>query len=66
MNIQPVKLNHLGFTCRCCHCGKTIGGRFNEKEPRFADLDGKPFEAYYCETCKGEIEKHEKNINSTG
>jgi hypothetical protein len=22
-----------------------------EHEPRFADLDGEPFRAYYCETC---------------
>ena len=30
----------------CCKCG----GRFRDKE-LYADLDGTPFESFYCEPC---------------
>jgi hypothetical protein len=53
MKLQQVDLNHNGFSCVCIDCNKAILPR----EPRKADLDGKPFVDYYCEKCakqKGE------------
>ena len=51
MNMQKVNVNQHGFACICCKCGYVIGRLGKENEPRFADLEGKPWEAYYCEAC---------------
>lgn len=51
MNILPVAVHESGpltFTCIGDGCGK----RFSQREAKvYADLDGPPFQAYYCEKC---------------
>jgi ribosomal protein L34E len=39
------------FCAVCCACGKVMNGLNQKPEAIFADLDGKPFSAYYCEDC---------------
>jgi hypothetical protein len=56
------KVTGPAFTAKCADCGRTkITGSqqyilpswsgYQDPEPMWADLDGKPFEAYYCEAC---------------
>jgi hypothetical protein len=47
MKMLPVDVSTHGFTCTCIRCGRRIEGQ----SPRFADLDGVPFRAYYCPPC---------------
>lgn len=59
MNLQPVPNIERGQAFCCTRCGKTIGrpfergfDRWNTEAPAtpvYADLDGEPFKAYYCE-----------------
>jgi len=48
-------ISNYGFCCYCKGCGKVIGDMGNEAEPRFADLDGEPFKAYYCVPCANKL-----------
>lgn len=49
--------SHKFFAC-CLACEKTIYG------PKWADLNGKPFAAYYCEPCKQAKEKEHEIVSS--
>lgn len=47
MNLQRVSIGcPARMMLNCCKCG----GRFRDKE-LYADLDGAPFSAFYCEPC---------------
>ena len=46
--------NLIKVKCGCCRCYHTIG----DITKMYADLDGKPFESYYCETCKNDLEQN--------
>lgn len=52
------KVNLLpAFTFACIKCGfVAMSHLVNEL---WADLDGEPFKAYYCESCKQTLEKTE-------
>tara|TARA_Y100000034_G_C6749765_1_gene333196 strand:+ start:536 stop:709 length:174 start_codon:yes stop_codon:yes gene_type:complete len=41
---------HTILRVPCCNCGGT-----EYIEDMYADLDGKPFESYYCEKCSNEL-----------
>jgi hypothetical protein len=49
IELKDQKKPAFGFTCLSCN------GRFQTDLCRFvfADLDGEPFKAYYCEHCAG-------------
>ena len=54
MNIKEVKGPH--FCAVCADCGEVLNSYEKEQakktpEKVFADLDGKPFAAYYCDKC---------------
>ena len=51
MNLQRVS-NGTGarVMLTCCECGQ----RFRDKE-LYADLDGTPFAAFYCEPCAEQV-----------
>jgi predicted SprT family Zn-dependent metalloprotease len=52
MNLQPV--TGKNFTTICAGCNKRME---LAREHFFADLDGKPFEAYYCLKCSSELQE---------
>ena len=52
VNLQPVDLSHNGFTCVCVGCGRKLP----PMEPRWADLDGPAFKAYFCKECGQKLE----------
>jgi hypothetical protein len=49
MRLQVVKMRP-GQVLQCCRC-------LRMSRDVFADLDGKPFIAYYCVACLSEMEK---------
>ena len=53
MNLQPAYPNG-NFTATCKKCNK----RMTADEPKFADLEGEPFNAYYCAECVNEIKSN--------
>lgn len=65
MNLQPV--TGQAFGTQCCACQKHViggdepytakwrGGVTDTPDNVFADLDGEPFRAYYCEACAAMI-----------
>jgi hypothetical protein len=63
MNLQPVTGQAFGTQCCACHKHVTGGGdssyipAYGWIHPNnvFADLDGEPFRAYYCEACAAMI-----------
>lgn len=40
------------FYADCIKCGRRM---LSNRESMFADLDGEPFKAYYCQTCKASL-----------
>lgn len=44
---NPGSLISLRFVFTCLACGR----RADNTEEWFADLDGEPFKAYYCQPC---------------
>ena len=50
MNLIQVNMESGGFCCQCKNCGEYIGRAGNEKEPRFADIEGETG-SYYCQKC---------------
>ena len=57
--VEPSTIGHRDYhgnpvtvKCGCCNCYNTIG----DITEMYADLDGKPFESYYCENCKDDVE----------
>ena len=50
MNLQPV--TGKPFYANCIGCGAST--QFGSGNDGYADLDGKPFEAYYCPDCAAE------------
>jgi hypothetical protein len=57
MRIQPVTGPAFRTKCICCDKSLTAGTQGLDSFGRlltdkvFADLDGEPFKAYYCEDC---------------
>jgi len=49
---KHVPLPIITVTCR--QCGRSVS---NKHDTIYADLNGKPFEAYYCRVCKKDIEQ---------
>ncbi len=55
------KTSGVNFTCICKGCAaRVIGGTvghlpFGTQRPVWADLDGEPFVAYYCEPCADKL-----------
>lgn len=47
----------------CARCSKSLSLKEEHKQGKsiYADLNGKPFEAYYCEECYQKILKGEKS-----
>jgi len=52
MKIIPINPPKPEFYFTCVHCNKKSSSLTG-----YADLDGKPFQDYYCETCANEIGK---------
>lgn len=50
MNLQLVK-TPPHFRAQCLQCRKMVD---TDRINLYADLDGEPFKAYYCEPCKVE------------
>ncbi len=48
MKLRKVK-PYPGFFTTCKHCQTRLD---STKHEIFADLDGEPFEDYYCKACK--------------
>lgn len=46
----------------CCSCGCSMNSK---NETVFADLDGEPFKAYYCNDCMVLVEKEADKKNET-
>ena len=65
MNLHPVTGQAFGTQCCACHKhviggdqaykSRVMPGRLCTPDDVFADLDGKPFEAYYCADCAQQI-----------
>jgi len=55
MNLQPVTPSTPAFPFVCKGCNQRHQSGHVEVARTYADLDGKPFEAYYCERCAEEI-----------
>lgn len=54
MNLQPVSYAAIPVRLVCVRCnGVHFVGRGGHK--MFADLDGEPFVAYYCEPCRAHL-----------
>ena len=51
MNLQRINPPIPEFTFTCSKCMAKTSSKNG-----YADLDGKPFEDYYCSKCKDEIE----------
>jgi hypothetical protein len=55
------KTSGVPFTCTCKGCERRmVGGTvgllpFSTQRPVYADLDGEPFKAYYCEPCADKL-----------
>ena len=47
MNLQPTNPMPV-FQPTCIQCGKQMQ---SDREVIYADSDGEPFKAYYCEPC---------------
>lgn len=63
MNLQRIHPPEPAFTTTCCACSL----RFKADGQRgYADLDGEPFRAYYCETCAIEKRQSVANSNNLG
>ena len=52
MNLQPVGSTYANYSIRCCKCDT-----YNPGPEMLADLDGTPFESYYCSNCAKEQEQ---------
>lgn len=50
MKLEIVNIDTHGFVCTCLKCEK----RIEPQEKRYADLEGQPFKAYYCDKCAKE------------
>ena len=50
------------FEATCKKCNK----RMTADEPKFADLEGEPFNAYYCSKCAEELKAEPFCYNETG
>ena len=46
--------------CGCCSCHKTI----NDITKMYADLDGSPYNSYYCQECADNIKNRDSEIFS--
>ena len=56
MNLQPVYPNRAQpVYVLCCACEKMA-----KDTASFADLDGEPFKAFYCEACAEKLRKERK------
>jgi len=47
VNLQPIAFNVPGLRLQCCKCRA-----MHDVAKMVADLEGEPFKAYYCPTCK--------------
>jgi len=45
------------FYCQCLRCKKNL---YHPEDEVFADLEGEPFKAYYCEECSRVLQQDEK------
>lgn len=56
MKLKEVK--GTTFCSVCCRCGMQLNvrARFPIPQKIYSDQDGKPFQAFYCEKCKTELE----------
>ena len=60
MRLQLVDHASLNVKVYCMGCGKIVNiNAVDIRDRVWADLDGKPFEAYYCFDCKLVAEKGE-------
>ena len=64
MNLQLVTGKAFRTHCKSCDAAidggsepwlSTVSNRVVQPDLVYADLDGTPFEAYYCETCANNI-----------
>ena len=54
MRLEPVSRGTNPVTVQCCDCLKICQVpeiHSPDSNEAFADLDGEPFEAYYCNEC---------------
>ena len=42
---------------RCISCGRMVDA---SREAVFADIEGEPFKAYYCEPCKNKLDYYKE------
>jgi hypothetical protein len=55
MNLQPITPRKPSIRVPCYKCGK-----WEDSGTGFADLDGEPFQTFYCKACADELTKEQK------
>jgi hypothetical protein len=66
MNLQPVTGKPFQKMCALCFHNFLFGqstDRAEHPEGGFADLDGKPFAAYYCNKCAAQMQEMRNRAN---
>ncbi len=53
------KVGGCQFFARCYRCEKKL----YIKDEFWADLDGEPFKAYFCHSCKKEVERINQELS---